>query len=223
MHTIEKSVDENSVNQERGLRLRYARSQTLLSRRDFSQVIGHTERSQLNWETGESPISEKSAFKIILALQNCKVKCSYEWLMNGAGEGPQRIENLEHLMLNSALIEADEQLVFETDIMLFKKRHPESIVLEMRDDKAAPRYYRHDFLFAPRISKEQFKDHWPMGYLFEIKPSVFFPAFISKNTASSYSVESFHQHQDEKFHLNNVTLAHFYPIITVKRNFFSAY
>lgn len=216
-------AEDNQIDKERGLRLRYARGLALLSRKDLSQLIDYTERSQFSWEEGDSPISDKIAFKVIHALQKHNVKCSYEWLMDGVGESPQRIENLQNLILDSALIEADGQLIFETDIMLFKKRYPDSLVLEIRDDKAVPRYYRGDFLFAPRISQSKFKEHWSMGYLYEVEPSVFFPASIRKETEQSYSVESLHHNTQEKLCFKGVSPEYFYPIISVKRKFFSAY
>ncbi len=214
---------DKRIDLQRASRLKYVRSLAFLSRLKLSELTGYTQRSHLAWEEGESPINEKAVLKIIYALEKLNIKCSYEWLMNGVGDPPQRIENLQKLILENALVEADDQLAFETDIMLFKKRYPDSIVLEIRDDRAVPKYYRGDFLFAPRISKEQFKNHWPMGYLFEIEPSVFFPAMITKNTENLYSVESFHKDPKEKTLSNKIELEHFYPIVTVKRNFFSAY
>lgn len=215
--------ESNQIDKERGLRLRYARGLALLSRKELGKLIDYTERSAFSWEEGGSPIGDKIAFKVIHALQKHNVKCSYEWLMNGVGESPERIENLQNLILDSSLIGADEQLLFETDIMLFKKRYPDSFVLEIRDDKAVPRYYRNDFLFAPRISQEKFREHWPMGYLYEIEPSVFFPALIRKQTEKTYTVESLHHDLHEKLYFKGVSLEYFYPIIAVKRKFFSSF
>lgn len=221
-HKKTELAEGDQIDKERGLRLRYARGLALLSRKDLGKLIDYTERSQFSWEEGESPISDKIAFKVIYALQKYNVKCSYEWLMDGVGETPQRIENLQNLILDSALIAADDQLLFETDIMLFKKRYPDSLVLEIRDDKAVPKYYRNDFLFAPRVSQEKFREHWPMGYLYEIEPSVFFPAFIRIEAEKSYRVESLHHDPQEKLSFKGVSPEYFYPIISVKRKFFSS-
>lgn len=90
-HPTHTSTSKNS-RESRAKRLRRLRRLTKKSRKDFAVTYKISQGTLQNWETARfGGLTEKGANLVLNALKKEHIYCTFEWLMYGAGIGPQKI------------------------------------------------------------------------------------------------------------------------------------
>lgn len=106
--------DKTTLEIARAKRVQSLRKMTRLSRREFAKRYGVSPGTLQNWEDIHgNGLTEKGARRLIKALQSSGIYCSFEWLMQGTGQGPH---------VDQALY-TDSELLIEPPELLIEKEH----------------------------------------------------------------------------------------------------
>jgi len=138
------TIDEKSLPIERGRRLKILRNMSGLTIQELSEMYGIGASTIKYWESARSEgLSGKGAKKIIEAMLDRKVYCTYMWLMHGVGIHPQILD----VQLGNAQkqIEAmnstfDEEVAIANEMNAFLKSSQDAITLVIFEDAMEPLY-----------------------------------------------------------------------------------
>lgn len=87
----QQSMASKNSRDSRAKRLKRLRRLTQKSRKEFALTYQISQGTLQNWETARfGGLTEKGAHLILTALKQEKIYCTFEWLMYGAGAGPQQ-------------------------------------------------------------------------------------------------------------------------------------
>ncbi len=133
-----------SLPKERGKRLRLLRKMSGLTLEGISDKYSIGVSTIKYWECAKNQgISSKGAKKIILAMQNEGVQCSYMWLMHGIGLPPQFIDSYsgdKKADIGVEQIAYEEEKSIENEIAVFCEQVSGAITLTIFDDGMEPLY-----------------------------------------------------------------------------------
>ncbi len=137
-------IDERSLPIERGKRLKVLRNMSGLTIQELSEMYGIGASTIKYWESARSEgLSGKGAKKIIEAMLDRKVYCTYMWLMHGVGIHPQILD----VQLGNAQkqIEAmnstfEEEIAIANEMDAFLKASTDAITLVIFEDAMEPLY-----------------------------------------------------------------------------------
>ena len=88
---IQQAKASENSREARAKRLKRVRKLTKLSRKDFAKNYTISQGTLQNWETARfGGLTEKGARLILEALKQEGIHCTFNWLMYGAGIGPQK-------------------------------------------------------------------------------------------------------------------------------------
>jgi HTH-type transcriptional regulator, cell division transcriptional repressor len=88
---IQQAKASENSREARAKRLKRVRKLTKLSRKDFAQNYAISQGTLQNWETARfGGLTEKGAKLVLEALKQESIHCTFNWLMYGAGIGPQK-------------------------------------------------------------------------------------------------------------------------------------
>ena len=138
-----KMVEADNLILKRAKRLRIARALSGLTREAFSKKHSISVFTLRSCELGHLAISHKTARKISNALQEEKILCTTEWIMEGKGQTPT-FHHCEAPHKNLSLL-SEEDLILQ-EINLFKKSHTSAVVWQLQDNAMAPVYRCGDFI-----------------------------------------------------------------------------
>lgn len=151
---------QRSSAKERGKRLRLVRKMTGLTLDELSSKYNFGISTIKYWECAKNQgLSSKGAKKIITAMQDEGVQCSYMWLMHGIGLPPQFLD--VHYNLGAKNIIGIEQSTFEEEksieheIKLFCEKIYNAIALTIFDDGMEPFYSVSDGVGGKRLYGEE--------------------------------------------------------------------
>jgi len=147
---------KKSSAKERGKRLRLIRKMSGLTLDDLSKKYNFGVSTIKYWECAKNQgLSSKGAKKIILAMQNEGVQCSYMWLMHGIGLPPQFIDLRYHKDLKDPInieqSEYEEEKSIEHEIKMFCENISNAIMLTVFDDGMEPFYSVNDGVGGRRL------------------------------------------------------------------------
>lgn len=146
---------QRSSAKERGKRLRLVRKMSGLTLNDLSTKYDFGASTIKYWECAKSNgLSSKGAKKIIMALQQEGVQCSFMWLMYGIGSPPQFVDvHYNHRSCNANIDQTiyDEEISIECEIKLFCEKIAQGITLTILDDGMAPFYSIGDSIGGRRL------------------------------------------------------------------------
>ncbi len=152
---------------ERGKRVKKIRSMLDMPLREFAKFCESGMSTISQWEHGRlGGLAERSARRIVAALQQSEIVCSEEWLLYGTQhepyfKGQQPPPSFTgHLLAEPRLAfynVAPKTEVSNQDIKMevdaFYKAHPEALVLTIVDDAMAPLFKAGDFIGGLRLHK----------------------------------------------------------------------
>lgn len=150
---------QRSSAKERGKRLRLVRKMSGLTLDELSSKYSLGISTIKYWECAKNQgLSSKGAKKIIVAMQNEGVQCSYMWLMHGIGLPPQFIDvrcskNIKNLGIVEHSSYEDERAI-ESEINLFCDKIGAAITLTIFDDGMEPFYSVSDGVGGRRLYGE---------------------------------------------------------------------
>jgi DNA-binding transcriptional regulator YiaG len=152
MSTFSRPDDVVSSRSSRANRLKRLRKMTRKSRKAFSELYGISQGTLQNWETARfGGLTEKGAHIILKALKNEGIHCNFEWLMYGAGTGP----NIGALLVpNDAPSKRTKTTSIDDDLNVFKQLNENTIHMYVNDDTMTP-YYSKGELVAGIIHKAE--------------------------------------------------------------------
>ena len=147
---------QRSSAKERGKRLRLVRKMSGLTLDELSSKYDLGISTIKYWECAKNQgLSSKGAKKIIMAMQNEGVQCSYMWLMHGVGLPPQFIDvHCSSSAKNTDIIEHvafEEEKAIELEIALFCEKTDSAITLTTFDDSMEPFYFASDSVGGKRL------------------------------------------------------------------------
>lgn len=150
---------QKSSAKERGKRLRLIRKMSGLTLDDLSTKYSFGISTIKYWECAKNQgLSSKGAKKIILAMQNEGVQCSYMWLMHGIGLPPQFVSLQVSGELNDGInidqSTYEEEKSIEHEISIFCENISNSIALTIFDDGMEPFYSINDGVGGRRLGSE---------------------------------------------------------------------
>ena len=164
--SIQQSMTSKNSRDSRAKRLKRLRRLTQKSRKEFALIYQISQGTLQNWETARfGGLTEKGAHLILAAIRQEKIYCTFEWLMYGAGSGPQKSSvstptstqtdtpNTQHrthktLHPNAIQLECD----------LFEKTHRNILHLEISNDAMLPNFAVGDWV-AGRLIKQDALHH----------------------------------------------------------------
>lgn len=149
-------IVQQSLARERGQRLRLVRKMSGLTLEELSSKYSVGTSTIKYWECAKNQgLSSKGAKKIIIAMQNEGVQCSYMWLMHGIGLPPKFIDVHCHHEIKDLLdVEYgayEEEKAIENEIALFCKKVTAAITLTVFDDGMEPLYFVDDSVGGKRL------------------------------------------------------------------------
>ena len=125
---------------------------TRKSRKPFSELYGISQGTLQNWETARfGGLTEKGAHIILKALKNEGIHCNFEWLMYGAGAGP----NIGALLVPSDTpSRRTKSTSIDDDLSVFKQLNENTVHMYVNDDTMTP-YYSKGELVAGIMHKNE--------------------------------------------------------------------
>ncbi len=158
--------DLKSSSQSRGKRLKSLRTLADLSRKALEKKYQISASTIQSWEDGKAGgLTEKGALRVTSALRNDGVQCSTEWLLYGAGMGPQLTEKMP---LHFAEAAENYQLVAEDrnlddyaiiqELQVFRRSNQNTIDMIVLDDAMAPYYNFGDYVGGKRRSQTELEE-----------------------------------------------------------------
>ena len=138
---------DNSLS-EKASRVKKARSLTSLSRREFCRRYEIPENTLREWENpkkSRNGITDKGAKRLISALINEGVECTFDWILNGDGQGPAIIRTPASIV-SIETWNQEESIICE--MSTFKSQNPGAVVTVLTSDDFKPIYLKGDILGA---------------------------------------------------------------------------
>lgn len=128
-----------SSSAERGRRLRILRNMSDLTIHEFAEKFGIGASTIKYWESGKNEgLSTKGAKKIIEAMSQLRVHCTFMWLLHGVGNMPHFVDaRFGTQNINGTL---EEELAINNEINLFLKNTSNAVTLLVFDDAMDPIY-----------------------------------------------------------------------------------
>jgi transcriptional regulator with XRE-family HTH domain len=153
----ETKLDE--IKKERAVRVKWLRTLTGLSRRDFAKRYGIPPGTIQNWEEGKGGgITEKGAHRIVSVLQSANIHASFEWLMHGVGADPvpptsvRRYVTAEASAKYATQSDTDQELQWiESEMALFCQHYVDAVTIQVDDDSMQPYFYPNDQVAGVRL------------------------------------------------------------------------
>ena len=182
-----------------GERLRRARILAGIStRREFEEKHKISANTLQGWEQGKNPLSQKGAKRIIAALKQEGLICTTEWLINGSGMPPRPFETLnagirEELREDFSLIESNiqEEKAIYSEVQLFRKNNPHSIVLTISDDSMEPYFKIGDYVGGIQLLDHEVNSYIGKICIVELENNFIIPRYLQKGKDSNrYTVSS---------------------------------
>jgi HTH-type transcriptional regulator, cell division transcriptional repressor len=144
-----------SSAKERGKRLRLIRKMSGLTLDELAKKYHFGISTVKYWECAKNQgLSPKGAKKIIIAMQNQGVQCSYMWLMHGIGLPPQFIDLRVAAQTKKPYIDQnsyEEEKSIGQEISLFCEKIIDAISLNIFDDGMEPVYSVGDSIGGKRL------------------------------------------------------------------------
>jgi len=151
--------EQQALSKERGKRLRLVRKMSGLTLKELAEKYNLGVSTIKYWECATNQgLSSKGAKKIINAMQNQGIQCSYMWLMHGIGLPPQFLDIHRHDSTNNP--KSTDQVVYEEEksiaheISLFCESIIDAITLTIFDDGMEPIYAMGDGVGGKRLYGE---------------------------------------------------------------------
>lgn len=122
---------------ERGRRLRILRNMSDLTIHEFAEKFGIGASTIKYWESGKNEgLSSKGAKRVIEAMSQQGVHCTFMWLLHGVGNMPHFID--VHYGSKNSDGSLEEELAISNEINLFLKNTSNAVTLLVFDDAMDP-------------------------------------------------------------------------------------
>lgn len=153
---------KSSEIQERRQRLKFLRTMTSLSMKEFAQLC-HLGLTTVNyWEQGYSSITERGAKLISNAMQQEGIACTPVWLMYGLGDPPKIVEphklsKLHFIPIQTTVPSIQEEAFYygcdktKNELQFFQDSYPDHWVYFLQDDSMSPLYRKGDIVAGKKI------------------------------------------------------------------------
>lgn len=146
-----------------GLRFKSARSLVHLSRKDFCDKHGLNRFTVQSWETGRNFSRSKNVNAFCEALAKEGIFCTVEWLFEGIGATPTKLNTRKTLELPKVKRAraperkrvSEEQARIQAEVEFFKNNQPgdsKIIVSQVADNLMEPFYSEGDFVGGPLMT-----------------------------------------------------------------------
>lgn len=148
-----------------GERIRFLRSLTGLSAKDFCARFDISISSFGKWEAGINPLSLSKANRLIAIATENKINCPISWLLHGKGEEARVMNEKDETIILSSPTPAspstyEEKInVISKEIDSLKKIHQLIEVLIIADDSMLPQFNVHDYVGGTPINIDNLKKY----------------------------------------------------------------
>lgn len=140
-----------------GLRFKSVRSLVPLNRKDFCDKHGLNRFTVQSWEIGRNFSRGKNIAAFCEALAKEGIFCTPDWLLNGVGEAPAKLNTRKTLSVPVAtraregkrLQTSEEEARIQAEIAFFKSNQPaefETVVAQVADNFMEPYHSQGDFV-----------------------------------------------------------------------------
>jgi SOS-response transcriptional repressor LexA len=149
-------------------RIRSARGFVHMTRKEFCEKHGFNLHTMFSWEAGKYLVRQATLEKFCAALAKEGVFCSPEWLLRGAGEGPNTIKAQKNLLIEQNKLNTflkiqsfDEEQRIKGEIKTFqsgyKKSKMEAVVIQVADSTMGPLFEAGDYVGGVLVKEAGFK------------------------------------------------------------------
>lgn len=149
--------DQLSSAKAKGQRLRFLRKMARLPLLQFAEKYQIGTSTIKYWECAANEgLSPKGAKKILAAMQNEGIQCSYTWLMHGIGLPPQLLDiryNNHKITLDDSDLALKDELLIKEEITLYCSRAIHAITTLIFDNGLEPTYCMGDNVGGQRLTK----------------------------------------------------------------------
>ncbi len=149
--------------EDRRQRLKFLRTLTGLSMKEFAQHC-HLGLTTVNyWEQGYSSITERGAKLISNAMQQEGIACTPIWLLYGLGDPPKIVEpnklsKLHFIPIQKTVQSLQEEMLFygcektKSELEFFQSHYPDHWVYFLQDESMSPLYHSGDIVAGKKIT-----------------------------------------------------------------------
>lgn len=142
-------VDPNTTPEIRGKRVRQLRKMSGLSRQAIEDKYDISARTLRSWEDSDGGgLTPKGAMRIVYAMAEEGIHVTKEWLLYGAGIGPQYVNS--ELSSGSGIklepLDLDEESAIRAELLAFRQSNPNPIDMRVTDDGMEPHYIIGDYI-----------------------------------------------------------------------------
>lgn len=142
-------IDSLKTPDARGKRLRQLRQMSGLSRQAIEDKYRINAKTMQSWESGNAGgLTPKGAMRVVYAMAEEGIHVTKEWLLYGAGIGPQWL-NLDSSVTNQANIQPldfDQETAIRQELLAFRQHNINPIDMRVMDDGMEPHYMIGDYI-----------------------------------------------------------------------------
>lgn len=151
-----------------GLRFKSVRSLVPLNRKDFCDKHGLNRFTVQSWEIGRNFSRSKNIAVFCDALAKEGIFCTTEWLLNGVGDAPAKLNTRKTMSVPVATRArevkrqqaSEEEVRIQAEIEFFKNNQPESVetvVAQVADNLMEPYHSQGDFVGGPLVKGDEIR------------------------------------------------------------------
>lgn len=207
-----------------GERIRALREYLRLTRNDFCKRHGFPTITLISWENSKAKIKPSSLKKLIQAFAEENILCTEEWLREGTGNLPQfsspLLEKEIYAIEEGDSLSAKEVDPINLEIALFKKLHPNSLTIRLKDNYMAPNFEEGDFVGGIFVDFKKKPIAYGIPYLVVLKDNTNIMRLVYQGTKNNLFTLSCYNFVNQKVNpiLPDVEIKGLYEVIWHRKN-----
>lgn len=142
-------------------RIRFLRSLTGLTAKEFCERYDVSHSSYTKWEAGFSPISSSKAKRLIAIAEQNGIYTTLAWLLHGVGQSPQEQKVFAKDSLNHEFLNKPEELhlTISREQEFFKKTYKNAEILVVCDKSMEPQFKVGEYVGGTCIDLKKIKKY----------------------------------------------------------------
>lgn len=137
-------------------RIRFLRSLTGLTAKEFCERYGVSHSSYTKWEAGFLPISASKAKTLIAIAEQSGIYCTLSWLLHGTGQVPQE---QKHITNQTPEEISEPHIAIAKEQEFFKRTYKNSEILVICDKSMEPQYKIGEYVGGTCVDLKKIKKY----------------------------------------------------------------
>lgn len=142
-------------------RIRFLRSLTGLTAKEFCERYGVSHSSYTKWEAGFLPISASKAKTLVAIAEQNGIYCTLSWLLHGIGQSPHEQKNPsgEYVNIEYSGKSEDIHMTISKEHEFFKKTYKDAEILVICDKSMEPQFKVGEYVGGTCVDLKKIKKY----------------------------------------------------------------